>query len=479
MFSNKHTLPANASGRSLAVAARNATLPAATRLRSWFCAALSARNRDRKGVPLGLRPINEHENHAVCMHPANTWRGVTFDGAAPGPAAHGVTFNGADARSVMALGLAAFLLTLTACGQKEEHRAAAAPPPPVAVTVVAAAPAEWPGYYEAVGSVRARSTAVLQSKVMGYVREVSVNVGDTVRAGQTLAVIDSRDLDAQWRQAQAALGEARAAQPEVDSAIAQAKAQLGLTEVTFRRLKDLFEKKSISNQEYDEAQARMRVAQAGYDMALARRQQLLSKVRQAEEAVNAAAVMRGYTDIQAPFAGVVIEKRIEPGNLAAPGAPLVTIERAGGYRLEVAVEETRLSGVRVGQTVGVRLDAFPQDLSGRVSEIVPAIDSAARAFTVKIDLPAVANLRSGLFGRARFAELPRQVLVIPAGAVRQQGQVQSVFVAEAGQARGRLVSLGTRRGDQVEALSGITAGDKIVCPIPDALADGARVEVRP
>ncbi|MCS7316488.1 MAG: efflux RND transporter periplasmic adaptor subunit, partial [Bryobacteraceae bacterium] len=91
--------------------------------------------------------------------------------------------------------------------------------------------------------------------------------------------------------------------------------------------------------------------------------------------------------------GLVVEKNVEPGNLAAPGAPLLVVEQEGAYRFEAAVEESRLGTVRAGQSVRVKLDALGRELVGRVAEIVPAVDAAARSFTVKIDLPAAGGLR--------------------------------------------------------------------------------------
>jgi RND family efflux transporter MFP subunit len=176
---------------------------------------------------------------------------------------------------------------------------------------------------------------------------------------------------------------------------------------------------------------------------------------------------------------MVTAKSVEPGILAAPGAPLLTIEREGAYRLEATVEESKLVLIRTGQPVAVALDGIGRSLEGRVSEIVPAIDATSRSFTVKIDLPAIAQLRSGLFGRARFALGTRQVLAVPAAAVTERGQLASVFVAGEGRARSRFVTLGQRAQDSIEILSGISPGERVVFPAPPGLADGAPVEVLP
>jgi RND family efflux transporter MFP subunit len=371
----------------------------------------------------------------------------------------------------------AFLL-LAGCGSPAptETGAQAAP---VAVHVIAAAPAAWSTIYEATGTVRARTSAVISSKVMGYVREVHVAAGDRVREGQPLIVLDARDLNAGYRQAEAAEAEARSAVPEADNAVAGAQASVNLAQATYKRMKDLFDKDSISNQEFDEATARLKLAQTAQQMAVSRRAQLDSRIAQAVQAVAAAGVMRSYAQLAAPFAGTVTAKSVDPGALAAPGAPLLTIEREGAYRLEATVEESKLPLIRTGQPVSVSLDGIGWPIEGRVSEIVPAIDAASGSFIVKIDLPAIAQLRSGLFGRASFTFGTRPVLAVPAAAVTERGQLASVFVADGGRARSRFVTLGQRSQDSVEVLSGLSPGEQVIFPAPPSLADGAPVEVHP
>lgn len=370
------------------------------------------------------------------------------------------------------------LLALVGCGGAREQAAKDREDPPMIVSTIPVTTSEWKETYEAVGTVRARMATTISSRVMAYVREVKAQTGDRVAAGQVLVVLDARDVDVALRQANSALAEARSAVPESDGAIATAAAQLELAETTLRRMRELLEKRSVSQQEYDEAAARVKVAQAGRNMAEARRRQLSEKIHQAEQAVEQAAVTRDYTEIKAPFAARVTARRAEPGTVASPGAPLLDIEQEGSYRLEVSVEESRLGTIRRGDTVAVALDALEHPLAGGVSEIVPAVDAASRAFLVKIDLPRQATLRGGLFGRARFPAGTRRAIAIPRNSVIAQGQVQSVMVADAGRARARLVTVGAANGDSVEVLSGLREGDKLVYPVPAGLRDGARVEVR-
>ena len=376
---------------------------------------------------------------------------------------------------ILAVGAAGWL---AACAG-EQHVRETVKLPSVSVQTAAAREVEWRSTYEAVGNVQARTTATLSSKVMGYVREIKADAGDRVRAGQELIVLDSRDLDAGYGQARAGLAEARSAMAEVENAIAAAQAQQELAEATFRRMEDLHAKKSVTEQEYDEASAKLRMAKASREMAVSRKDQLTEKIRQAEQALESAAVLKSYAAIAAPFDGTIIARTADPGTLAAPGMPLLTIERAGSYRLEARVAESWLPRIRPGQEVEVELDAFQRKLSARVSEIVPAVDAASRAFIVRINLPAAADLRSGLFGRAKFGREPRKVVAVPAAAVVMRGQVQSVYAIKEGVARNRLVKLGEERDGWAEVLSGLSAGEQVVSPVPAGLADGAPVEVRP
>ena len=380
-------------------------------------------------------------------------------------------------RRMVAVGFG--LMVLVSCGKEEVRRATPVAAVPVAVHTAAAGEQEWPSGFEATGTVRARTSGAVSSKVMGYVQQVSARVGEHVRAGQTLVTLEVRDLDSAVRTAEVSKAEVQAAIPEAESSIAAARANQELARATFRRMEDLFTKKSISNQEFDEASARLKAAEASYEMARARRAQIDSRLAQADQGIRSAAVMRDYAKLTAPFAGVVTARNVEPGNLASPGTPLLVVEQEGSLRLEAMLDESRLGSVKVGQPVEVSLEALDKKLVAKVSEIEPSVDPASRSYTVKIDLPAMAQLRSGMFGRTVFATSARKVLTVPAGAVQERGQLQTVFAVEDGAAHARLVTTGERGAAGVEILSGLSAGEQVVSPIPAGLQDGAKVEVRP
>ncbi len=383
-------------------------------------------------------------------------------------------------RRNLAFLLGTLVVATVGCGSKSEvEKAAPAAGPAVAVRLTDVQQLDWPSFYEATGTVRARTSGQVSSHVMAYVREVRVRTGDRVNQGQTLVVLDARDLSVRKRQADAGRTEVQWAAREADQGVTAAQANVELAEVTFKRMKDLFDKRSISNQEFDEASAKVRMARASLEMARSRRKQIDGKIAQAQEEWNGAEIQAGYSIIIAPFSGVVTEKLIETGNLAVPGAPLLTIERNDGFRLEAVVDESNLSKVRRGQKVVVMLDALDHPIDATISEIAPTLDSASRSFIAKIDLPSVPNLRTGAYGKAKFLTGSRTALTVPVAAITERGQMQWVFVADGGKARGRIVTVGQRNGDSVEILSGLAAGEQVIAPVPAGLSDGARVEGRP
>jgi RND family efflux transporter MFP subunit len=373
----------------------------------------------------------------------------------------------------------ASLLFLAGCESEPVEESANKQAHTICIETITLAEAEWPSTYEATGTVRARTTVTISAKLMGYAREVRAQVGDHVREGQQLISLDARETESNVIRAQSAREEVRGAIPESESGIAAAKAQLDFAQVTFNRMQDLWNKRSITNQEFDEASARLQATQSGLDIARAKRTQLDSKLAQIDQEIRLARIQRGYAEITAPFSGTILTKSVEPGSLAVPGAPLFTIEREGTYRLEASVEESQLSLVRVGKAVSVTIDGTNRTFSARIVEIVPSVDAAARTGTVKIDLPQIPELRSGLFGRARFDTGTHKVLSVPVASVVTQGQLQSVLVAENNIARARLITLGASAKDQVEVLSGLNPGDKVVVPIPPGLSDGSPIEVHP
>jgi RND family efflux transporter MFP subunit len=335
------------------------------------------------------------------------------------------------------------------------------------IAVVAAQHATVPDVLEAVGTVRAAQNTQIASQTTGAIVEVSAKEGDRVASGQVLATIDDSLPRAAVEQAAAAV---TAAQKELSSA----DSELALTESTLKRYQQLFEKKSISPQEFDEIKTRRQSAEARRDMARAEESRANAALVQSRTAL-------GYTQVRAPFAGVITEKKADAGTLASPGLPLFTLEDTRLYRLETAVNENDIRVVHVGEIAPVLFDSLGSaPISGKVSQIVPAADESSRSFLVKVDLLPDVRLRSGLFGRARFPLGPRSALYLPQAAIVERGQLRGVFVVdEKGIAQLRYVTLGAASGQQVEVLSGVQDGDKFIAAPGDRDLGGKQIAPRP
>ena len=353
--------------------------------------------------------------------------------------------------------------------------------------------------YEAVGTVRSKTTSSLSSKTVGNIRAVHVHEGDRVQTGQLLVEIDDRDSRSQLQKAEAGLREVQGGLEEIEQNIQAAEAARGAAEAgrslalaTFNRYKALLEQKSASQQEFDEVQAKMKIAEAEADRAgrmlqalTAKKSQVLAKMEQAKADITSAQIYVGNGRITSPMKGVVVSKQAEVGLLAAPGVPLLTLEDDSRYRLEVSVEDSMLRQVRLGTPSRISIDAAgTQEFSGRVTEIVPASDPGSRSSTVKIDLSDVKGssgsrdvLRSGLYGRARFSVGQKQILKVPLKAILQRGQLVSVFIVDSSQfLHLRLIKTGKQYGDQLEVLSGLNDGDRIVVEGIERVKEGDRVE---
>jgi len=317
------------------------------------------------------------------------------------------------------------------------------------------------------GTVHAKETAIVSAQVMGRIQQVLVREGDSVRAGQTLAVLDDAGLRASVDQAQAAV---RAAQGE--QAAAQTDARLAAS--TLQRYRQLEAEKSVSPQEMDEVSRRSEAASARLDAVRAQ-----ADAAKAQE--RGAHTMLGYTRLVAPFSGVVTARTADPGTMAAPGVPLLQVDRAGVLELQATVDESAIGAIHKGMKTQVAIDgAGSASFTGTVAEIDPAADPASHSFLVKIDLPSSSQLRAGMYGTAEFANGVRQAILIPRSAVVFRGSLACVYVLDSrGIAQLRYLTLGAGQGDQVEVLSGISAGEKLVDAPSDHDLAGKRIEVQP
>ena len=361
--------------------------------------------------------------------------------------------------------LVPFTLFFVGCST-ERQSVSTAPETVTNVSVVSAQLANIPDVVDAVGTLRASQTSQIAAQMMGNIIDIRVHEGDHVQRGQVLAVID----DAQPR---ASLERAVAADSAAQQEITASDSDSALAEATFKRYQTLFDKKSVSPQEFDEVKARYQAAQARREVTHAGQAQAKAALQQARTALT-------YSHIVAPFDGLVTEKRVDVGTLASPGMPIFTVEDLRRYRLEATVNESDLRYVRQGQQVSVLVDALgDRELKGKVAQIVPAADPSSRSFLVKVELPSDPSIRSGLFGRAQFSRGERSALLIPRTAVVERGQLQGIYVLDQNKiASLRYITLGRQSAAEVEVSSGLQAGESLVADPGNRELGGKKIESR-
>lgn len=289
-----------------------------------------------------------------------------------------------------------------------------------------------PEHYEAVGTVRPASEATVEAQVPGRVLKVLVRAGQAVEKGQLLAQLDDQQFQARLAQARQGLAAARA---NFERAGAE-----------HERVKKFFQAEAATPQGLEQAKAGYLAAEAG--------------LRQAQQMVAEAEVALGWTRLTAPESGQVVRRLAEPGDLALPGKPLLTLQTVGGHRLEALVREGLIAKVRPGQTVRVEIPSLGRGVSGTVEEVVPAADPATRSFLVKVGLAPTPGLYSGMFGRLLVPLQSRPAVLAPRQALRRVGQLEMVRVKTAAGWENVYVTSGREQGDgRVEILSGLKGGE--------------------
>ena len=385
-------------------------------------------------------------------------------------------------RLIEVLTFALTVAGVAACSRADNDASRDEEPLPVIVSpVVATDTAER---LEAGGVVSAQLSASISSRIVATIADVRVRPGDRVRAGDVLVALDARDVTEQT-------GLARARALAAEMALTQAAAERDAIEAEHRlatawntRIAALHAKDSATDQERDEAQARLSSATARLEAARARIEGAKAELESGRAAVGVAAATEAFATLRAPFDGLVTERLADAGSLAAPGVPLVRMESGGARQVVVRVDEARAARIQPGDRVSVEIDALDdavardKQVGGVVAEVARAAGADQHAFTVKVTVPAAVAMRTGSFARVVFRGEPRRALLVPAEAIRRHGQVSSVYVVQDGVARLRLIQAGRSSPEGVEVLAGLDSGESVVTPPPAGLADGRKVVIR-
>lgn len=294
----------------------------------------------------------------------------------------------------------------------------------------------------AVGTVHPVHRVSVGSKLLARVTKMHVEkAGKAVKAGDLLAELDDADLRARLAEAQAALTAATAARDQA--------------EVDVGRVRTLYEKRVEPKAALDAAETKLRTSEAA--------------VARSQQAVEGARARLDYAKVIAPIGGVVIDKHAEQGDLVSPGQVLVTLYDPGRMQLVARVREGLAAKLEPGQVVRVEIEALDLDCSGQIDQIVPEAEALSRVFEVRVSGPCPPGAYAGMFGRLHVPVGAHEELRIPDEAVLRVGQVETVFVvAEGDTLVRRFVQTGRRTDGDVEVLSGLVEGERILADAEDA-----------
>lgn len=340
------------------------------------------------------------------------------------------------------------LFALAGCGSDAET--ASAQPKDVPCTTTQVTLSEVPRFVTATGSLEADQSVMVSTRMMGWVKEIHVQEGQTVHKGDPLLRIDDSDLQAKKSQAQAG--------------IAEAEAVLANAEKMVLRFQNLYEDKSVSKAQLDDVLTGRDRAAAGVKMA-----------RAGLREVN---VHLSYLDIVAPSDGVVARKMIEVGNMANPGMPLLILEQTGVVKVVAYLGEKDVTSVKAGDTVLVSISSVDgAEYEVPLDRVIPTANPGSRTYDIEATLDnADGRLRSGMFARVRVPLGTRQAVLVPADAIVRRGQLTGIWIVDDNSvAHLRWVRLGHARGDNVEVISGLSGNETVVLSSRLPLAEGDKV----
>ncbi len=327
------------------------------------------------------------------------------------------------------------LLLASACARDEDLTPQAPPGEQVRAELITTAPEEIPETYTTTGTLIADDRVEIASRLMGFIRDLRVREGNKVKKGQLLLTIDPTEIEAK-------LSEARAR-------LAQARARFNEIEADYRRYKKLFEQHLIPASQFQKSELALQVAR--------------EDLRVAQANLKRVEVQLQYAEIRSPVDGVVVEKLKQAGDIATPGAPILTIENPANIVLKTFIREDHVRKVQVGDRLAITVDAAGLRTVGIVTQVVPAGDPATHSYLVKATLEDTRGVRIGMFARAEFLIGSKWGLLIPEEALVRRADLPGVYVVdENGVAHFRMLRTGRRLDGRVEVLAGLKGGERIV-----------------
>jgi multidrug efflux pump subunit AcrA (membrane-fusion protein) len=394
--------------------------------------------------------------------------------------------------SVARVGVLAALALAAGCSRNETAQARGAEPSAKAVKVEAVRQDSVRRAVDVVGTLAAVDAVTLSSEADGKVSRIMADLGDRVKAGQTLVQLDSEKQRYTYDQQQAVLARALAqygatdpkSLPDVEQTPEARKAQAELVQATqaFERADELFKRTLISQQALDDARASLDAKRATYAAALQNAKNLRASIQASEATMKLAGRVLRDTDIRAPFDGYVERRLVNLGELVKTQMPVMAIVRLDPLKVTAEIPERMAPWIKEGQAVELRVDAYPdRTFAGKVSRISPGVNTATRAFPFEAVVPNTDTLlKPGTFARVHIeSDKTDAILTVSYAALQYRYGVNRAFVVAGNKLAMRELGVGQRVGDRIEVVSGLKPGERIAVTDVDTLSDGAPVTVTP
>jgi RND family efflux transporter MFP subunit len=310
-------------------------------------------------------------------------------------------------------------------------------------------------YITTSGQVTSKETAVISTRVMGFVTGFKVKVGDKVQKGQLLVTISNADILAKRAQAQAMIVESEAALKDAKK--------------DYERYEELYKQKSASTKEFENVTLHYNSVKA--------------KVEAAHQMKNEADAMLIYTNLTAPFSGIVTQRNLDEGSTTNPGTPILMVEQVGSYEVRASVSEADIANIKTGMAAELEVKSTDKKYNGKIVEVSTSSQYSGGQYFIKISLPSQQELFSGMFVNVSIpianAKTNENNILVPASALIYKDQLVGIYtISESNQALLRWLKIGKTTGDKVEILSGLNAEEKFILESEGKLYNGALVRIK-
>jgi RND family efflux transporter MFP subunit len=317
----------------------------------------------------------------------------------------------------------------------------------------------------------------IAGKLSGQVTDLTLDAGSNVKIGDTLIVLETKTLNAQLGQAEAALQLAKASVKAVQDQADQAKISLDAAQKAYDQTKALIDSSASTQNQLDDAATNLNRAAKAYQTAIGSAQlQAEASVKTAEANINSVKVQIENAVIISPINGIITNRNINPGEIASPGATLLTIADTSTLKLKGTIPQAVISLLQVGQEINVNVDIYPNKVfSGKIGNIGPMAVSTGEYFPIEINIINSDGIKPGLSAHASLSISVNDGVIIPTQAVVQNNGQSYVYVIKNNVALKRTVILGLKNDKEIEILKGLESGEAVAVTNVNILFDNMPV----